>query len=125
MSTSSPDPTPGPPLTFGLWTGILAGPVLWLLDQQANYLLVYWARPTRTVFGLQLVTLACAGGMMAATVACWAQWRNARSEVAAGGGPEWKRVAFMAGLGAFTSLLFFIGLVAFALPPMFLDPNWR
>src|SRR4051812_12735389 len=127
MSTSSPDAQPPPPLTFGLWAGILAGPILWILNQQANYLLVYWARPTGSLFALQLVTLACAAGSAGSAAACWAQWRAARRETAAGAesADAWKRVAFMAGLGALTSLFFVVAIIAFSLPPLFLDANWR
>jgi hypothetical protein len=125
MSTSSPDSTPPPPLTFSLWAGILVGPTLWMLSQQANYLLVYWVRPTGSEFTLQLVTLACVGITAAAAVACWAQWRAARGRLAAGGAPEWRRVAFMAGLGALLCLYFVVAIAAFGLPPLFINAGWR
>jgi hypothetical protein len=126
MSTSSPDATPPPPLTFGLWAGILAGPLLWTLDQQANYLLVYWARPTGTVFAMQMVTFACAAAAAGSAAACWAQWRAARRELATGAAnPGWGRIAFMAGLGALLSLLFVVAIIAFGLPPLFVDVNWQ
>jgi hypothetical protein len=119
----SPDPTPAPPLTFTLWVGIFAGPAAWLLNQQINYLLVYQAREAGTPFGLHLVTLACATFTAASAAGCGVRWRDARASLTKHQDAAWRRVMFMAGLGALTSLLFLVAIIAFSLPPLFLHPR--
>jgi hypothetical protein len=58
---------------LALWTGILAGPIVFLFLLEANYVLAYVACETRQKWFLHLTT-AVALGVVAG--AGWVAWRN-------------------------------------------------
>ena len=107
---------------LALWTGILAGPVAWLLQFEIRYALVPWACATGHLFALHLVTLgglalAAAGGFIA-----WREWQRCGKEwPQAKGGPP-MRSRFMAVLGLLTSILFLLAILAQAIPSFILNP---
>lgn len=120
------EPHAAPPRDLLLWAGILAGPVLWLIAQQVNYLLVYWARAGGASGWLSAVAISCALLSAGSAAGCAVQWRRARGHI--GGlspGGHWRRVAFMAALGALLSAFFAVAIVAFGLPPAFIAPDQR
>ena len=110
------------PHALALWTGILAGPVAWLLQMQTSYALVPWACATGHVFVLHLVTLA---GLLIAAAGAWLAWRDWRrfgKEWPKGkGGPQMRR-RFMAVLGLLTSVMFFLVILAQGIPSFILNP---
>ena len=59
-----------------LWLGLLAGPLAWSVQLQANYALSDWARQGRPLAALHLVSAAC---LLAAAGGGWLAWRNWRS----------------------------------------------
>ena len=111
-----------PANALALWTGILAGPVAWLLQFQIKYALVPWACASGHVFVLHLVTfgglaIAAAGGFVA-----WREWqRSGREWPKTTGGPQ-MRSRFMAVLGLLISVLFFIVILAQGIPIFVLNP---
>lgn len=98
---------------FALWVGLLAGPVLWLLQFQTNYSLVSltcrhggaWVSHAVSIVALVLTTLA---GLLARS-----KWREA-----GGGWPgEGRegiapRTRFMSVLGLLISAIFFVVILA-------------
>src|SRR5688572_11540388 len=89
-----------------LWTGILAGPLLWFANQQINYLLVGWACGSERMYLLHLVSLLCLAGTVAAGLLARRGWRALRSEAADVDALTPGRANFMALLGIAFSGLF-------------------
>jgi len=97
---------------FILWSGILVPPIAFLINLQVNYSLVPWVCVTGRAFTLHLATggtiaLAACGGL-----ASWSAWRR-------DGEP---RSRFMAVWGLMMSAVFFVVIIAQAIPIFMLDP---
>lgn len=61
---------------FALWTGVLAGPLVWLMLLEWNYVLSYVACETRQTWFLHAPTLVAVGLVAAAGVWGWtAGWQ--------------------------------------------------
>lgn len=110
---------------LALWTGLLAGPVVWLMQFQANYTLVQWVCRGGTHLVMYLVTLfalllvACAGFLS------WRLWQEAgRDWPDEEAGPR-PRSRFMAVMGLITSAFFFMIIIAQAIPNLFFAPCQR
>jgi hypothetical protein len=111
-----------PSNALALWTGILAGPVAWLLQMQTGYALVPWACATGHVFVLHLVTLAGLLIAAAGALLAWRDWRRfGKQWPQARGGPQMRR-RFMAVLGLLTSVMFFFVILAQGIPSFILNP---
>jgi hypothetical protein len=95
-----------------LWAGILVPAIAFLLNLQINYSLVPWVCVTGKAFALHAATagtiaLAGSGGL-----ASWTAWRRETEG----------RSRFMAIWGLMMSALFFVVIVAQAIPIFMLDP---
>ena len=106
---------------FALWIGVLAGPVVWLCSFEANYALAPWACIFQAKLALYLVSLAalllCAGsGMMA-----WRQWIELGREWPGGEGGTLPRSRIMAIGGVLLSAMFFLVILAQAIPEVLLE----
>lgn len=115
-----------PPSNTLLWFAILGGPTLFLANQQVNYLLVYWACETGNLFALHAVTLVCLAVTTWLGIAAARVWR----QPAFAGDLEPSetrdnRRRFMAAVGALSSLLSALGILALAAPTFFIDPCQR
>lgn len=58
---------------FALWTGVLAGPVVWLSLLEANYVMSYVACETRQTWFLHLATAVSVVLVAAAGLWAWSQ----------------------------------------------------
>lgn len=105
----------------GLWFALLAPPVAFLAQLEANYAMVSSLCVRGERWPLHLVTLVAIAVCVAAGVVAWRAWR-------ATGGP-WPdyvtpapspRSRFMAALGGLVSALFLVLLIAQAIPPFIL-----
>jgi hypothetical protein len=114
--------TAPPANAVALWTGILAGPVAWLLQMQTGFALVPWACATGHVFVLHLVTLAGLLIAAAGALVAWRDWRRFGKEWPKGKGGRQMRRRFMAVLGLLTSVLFFFVILAQGIPSFILNP---
>jgi hypothetical protein len=63
---------------FALWTGILAGPVVWLTLLEANYVMSYVSCETRQTWFLHLATLVSVVIVAAAGAWGWSAGRGPR-----------------------------------------------
>lgn len=122
-----------PPVTLRrLWAGVLLAPSAWLLAELVGYYLA--SRSCEPLAGVPLegtahpamtqVVLAVVLGLVAIVglVVAIGNWRAAGPE----GGDRWLasfgRAQFMAFGGMIESALFVLGIVFFALPPLFVSP---
>lgn len=111
--------------TFALWLGVLAGPVLWFFNQQANAALAPWACRTQHVAVLHVISATCLAGTLLAGALARRNWRWAdarRSQVRTN---YLGRGRFMAQLGVLSAILFAVVIVAMALPNFLIDPCAR
>jgi hypothetical protein len=60
-----------------LWTGLLAGPIVWLAILEANYVLSYVACESRQTWFMHAITVAGAGLVAAAGWLAWGTGREA------------------------------------------------
>jgi hypothetical protein len=106
-----------------LWTGILGGPIAWLIQFQLRYSLVPWACANHKRFVLHLVTVAFVLLILAGAYFSWRIWDQ--------NGKTWPndkqegvkmRNLFLAGLGMLSSALFALLTLVQGIPPFFIDP---
>lgn len=105
---------------FALWTGILAGPAVWLLSFEANFALAPWACEFKNkaalfvVAILALVLVACSG------LLAWREW-VALGKVQPDDAPGiMGRSRVMALAGLFMSAMFFLVVLAQSVPNLVL-----
>jgi hypothetical protein len=106
---------------LALWTGILAGPVVWAIDLTASYALAKWTCLTgrrgilhAIMFGSLLIV---AGGAVVSSIAL----RHAAGDEPTDGGRPRQRARFMAILGLTVSALLALQIVSTAIPQWVLD----
>ena len=112
---------------FALWTGLLAGPIVWLVLLEWNYVLSYVACEMRQTWFLHLgvvVSVALVGG-----AGLWA-WRAGRGELAlpepltppVSAGTCDTRARWMAVAGAAVSAFFIVVILSMEVPVLVLRP---
>lgn len=105
------------------WTGLLAGPVAWLLQLQVAYTLIPWAcTHDQQGISLHVVTLVALLLSVAGAFVSWREWQRAGRELPGPAGGPIPRSRFMAVMGLATSAFFFLvilmqGLASFILHP--------
>lgn len=107
---------------LALWTGVLAGPIVWLMSFEANFALAPWACIFQAKLALYIVSaiafaLAVASGLLA-----WSQWNEVGREWPDAGGSVISRARIMAAGGVLLSAMFAIVIVAQAIPEIILAP---
>ncbi len=105
-----------------LWTGLLAGPVAWVIHLFASYLLVPVSCDHATKLPLYLVTLLTAAVSAAAGVWALASWRQSGVGDATQIGGTGGRSGFLALVGVLISGLFTVLIMAEGVPNLFLNP---
>lgn len=108
-----------------LWTAILAGPILWFLNQQVNLVLVPWVCRSGAYIALHGVTLACLLLTAAAGLIAFRNLRRIRQSHDSGSEPTFSRIQFMSLLGVMVSGLFVLVILAQGLPNFILDACQR
>jgi hypothetical protein len=105
---------------LALWTGVLAGPVVWLLSFQANFTLAPWACEFNTKIALFLVTIAALILVSGSGWLAWREWtalgRIAPDEADGAVG----RSRIMALGGVLLSAMFFLVILAQSIPELIL-----
>lgn len=96
-----------------LWTGILAGPLVWLALLQTNYVLSYVACELRQTWFLHAATGVSLVLVIAAGAVAWSG--SAR-------GPHQSRATWMAWAGVVMSLWFALVIAAMAVPILIVPP---
>ncbi len=103
-----------------LWLAILAGPVMWFLDLEADFALAPWLCGWHSRFSVGLVSAAAVAVVAGFGLAAWHEWRHLRSGPADTQAAE-ARPRVLA-IGALVlSTLFVIVIAAQAIPNMVLD----
>src|SRR6476659_1633177 len=104
---------PGSPLrAVALWSGFLAGPVVWLMLLETNYAISYVACSSHQTWFLQAFTALA----LVAVAACgWWGWRTGSSAVS-------DRERWMARAGAGMSVFFLLVIASFEVPLVVLRP---
>ncbi|MDQ6679315.1 MAG: hypothetical protein M3Z09_18690 [Acidobacteriota bacterium] len=92
--------------TPALWTGLLAGPVVWLLSLEANFALAPWVCAFHWKAAAYVVSLAAFAITAAAGLIAWRQWRQV----------EGQRPRAMALGGVMLSAGFLVALLAQSIP---------
>src|SRR5581483_4469607 len=100
-----------------LWAGVLAGPIVWALDETISYSLVQWTCGSRHTFVLHTITLLSLAMITGGAALSWRAWSRASGERT----PKTERTRFLALLGLVTSALFIVVVLATAIPRWVLD----
>jgi nicotinamide riboside transporter PnuC len=110
---------------LALWTGLLAGPLVWLMQLQAAYVLVGWACKSNSQLLLYLVTLVALLLVAGAGLLSWRCWKQTGRDWPNEAGGVVPRSRFMAVLGVLTSALFFVLILAQGIPNFIFTPCMR
>jgi uncharacterized membrane protein len=101
---------------LALWTGILAGPLVWLLSFEANFALAPWACEFHTKLALFVVAILALSLVAASGLLAWRKW-NATGKVWPGGaGGTLARERVIAGCGVLMNAMFFLVIAAQTVP---------
>jgi hypothetical protein len=104
-----------------LWTGILAGPIVWAFNLLASYALVKWVCLTKNYSVLQGITIVSLVIVIAAAAVSWKALAHTRHDTPTDGERPRQRARFMAILGLASCSLFALQIVAGAIPHWVLD----
>jgi hypothetical protein len=104
-----------------LWIGVLGGPLVWLLDLQVAYWLVYRACHTNSMVPLYVETVLAAALAVVPVAIAWRMLQRFPDADRTGGQPD-DRARFMALSGVGLGVLFFIVVLASAVPRVVLTP---
>jgi hypothetical protein len=105
-----------------LWTGMLAGPLAWLAQLEASYLLVSRICERGRGWLLYLVSVAALLMVGAGAMAAWRARRLVASPAARATPPTAERRRFMVAVGLALSALFALAIVASLVPTAVLSP---
>ncbi len=105
---------------FALWTGVLAGPIIWLLSFEANFALAPWAcviQGKAALYAVSIIALLlCAGSGLLA----WREWSQLGKEWPDDAEAAISRTRIMAVGGVLMSTMFFLVILAQAIPEVIL-----
>jgi hypothetical protein len=105
---------------LALWTGVLGGPVVWLLSFEANFALAPWACTFDAKLALYIVSVVALVSAAASGLLAWRQWKDLGQEWPGEGGGVLPRSRIMAIGGVLLSAMFFLVILAQALPEIIL-----
>lgn len=103
-----------------LWLVILAGPVAWMLSFGADFALSGWTCAWRSKLPLHMITLAALVVTGSAAAIAFSRWVAIGKEWPGETGGETARSRVMAITGVALNLMFFIVLIAQAIPQLLL-----
>ena len=105
---------------LALWTGLLAGPVIWLCSFEANFALAPWACLFQAKLALYLVSIFALILCAASGVLAFKQWKAIGTEWPDDAGVALPRTRLMAMGGVALSASFFLVVLAQAIPEVVL-----
>jgi hypothetical protein len=108
----APRHEPSPVSDLALWTTVLAGPVVFLVNLQVNYTMVDWACNTGHDWALHVAHLAAVIVVAAATLLAVALWRRLGGGWPDSRGGPHARSRLLATLGALGGGLFGVSILA-------------
>jgi hypothetical protein len=104
-----------------LWTGILAGPIMFAFKLTVTYALVKWTCTTDRQGVLHLVSLVSLLVVVGAASISWLALQHTTASLDTDAGTPEARARFMALFGLATSALFALAIIANAYPEWVLD----
>ena len=104
-----------------LWTGILAGPVLWAIDEQLSYALVYRTCVTHNPMLVRGITVISLLGVAGAAMTAWNALSRTAHDTPSDGGLPRQRARFMAILGLSMCAFSALAIVALGFPKWMFD----
>lgn len=107
---------PSPVSDFALWTSVLSGPVLFLLNLEVNYAMVDWACNTGHAWALSVAHVVALTLTIAGTGLGVVLWRRLGSTWPDTNGGAASRARLLAAVGALGGALFAINIVAHWVP---------
>lgn len=105
---------------FALWTGILAGPIVWLFSFETNFALVPWACHFQGKLALYIVSIVALALTSGTFALAWGQWKDLGKEWPGEAGGTLGRSRVMAGAGLLVSAMFCLVIVAQLIPELIL-----
>ncbi len=105
---------------FALWTGLLAGPIVWLISFEANFALAPWACVTQgkaALYAVSIGALVLSGG---SGLLAWREWGDLGKQPPGDSEGTLPRSRIMALGGVLSSALFFLVILAQAIPEVML-----
>jgi hypothetical protein len=109
---------------FMQWMGVLAGPVAWGLHMQTNLSLVPWVCKNGGEVFLHVVTILALVVTAFGAFAAWRGWL-AGADAETDGAGRISRARFMGALGLLVSAMFFLVIIAQAIPSFMFHPCQR
>lgn len=106
---------------LALWTGILTGPIVWLISFEALFALNPWACIFQTKLTLYIVSIVAFALSGASGLLAWRQWNQLGREADPRGGDALSRSRIMAFGGVILSTLSCLIIVAQAIPELILE----
>ena len=106
-------PREQPPVSdTALWTAVLLGPFVFLLNLQINYVMVDWACSSGTEWSLHLVHAASVAVAAASAVASWSFWKRAGGSWPDSAGGSAARTRLLGVVGVLSGALFAVSIAA-------------
>ncbi len=105
-----------------LWFAVLSGPITWALDLGISYALVKWACGNRMQLVLHLISVVAILVIAFGAFVAWRCRERVPEASTLDGGSSADRSRFMAVLGLALNLLFFVVIVATAIPRFVIGP---
>jgi hypothetical protein len=105
---------------LALWTGILTGPIIWLLSFEANFALAPWACVFQAKLALYVVSIIALAVAAASGLLAWREWEALGREWPGDGEGTLPRSRVMAVGGILMSAMFFLVILAQAIPELML-----
>jgi hypothetical protein len=106
------------------WSGILTGPIVWLVNLQTTYALVHWACLHKQMFPLRLAALFFLALTAAAGIVSLNIFQKLKDEARVTPPEDIARQRFMVILGMMSSALFALAIIAQGLATFFINPCW-
>jgi hypothetical protein len=116
----SPPPEHSPVSDLALWTSVLSGPFVFLLNLETSYVMVDWACNTGNDWAVHVVHLVSLLIAVAGTLLGFSLWRRAGSGWPDTGGGSDSRARLLAALGALGGVAFVVSIIAQWIPVMVL-----
>ncbi|HXG92889.1 MAG TPA: hypothetical protein VNN73_11055 [Blastocatellia bacterium] len=107
---------------LALWFAFFAGPVAWLLNLQVSYILVPVACATGHALALYIIPLGALLLAASGLLVAWREWLRAGKQWPDESSNTIGRSRFMAVLALLVSTLFFLAILAQAIPNFILGP---
>lgn len=108
-----------------VWGGLLVAPIAWILHQQASYLLVYHACPSRNTILFHIITAALLLIAAVGAYLAWKTWNDSGNGWADEGDSAADINRFLALVGLMMSGLFLLVILAQWIPTLLVDPCVR